>query len=79
MASLQIWSTTCSGVVLSHEGGVREYGMAEDDMPFPFECNLPILAQKFGACREVKKSVVVIFLARSNEGEDIAKVRARLH
>lgn len=53
--------------------------MAEDDMPFPFECNLPILAQKFGACREVKKSVVVIFFARSNEGEDIAKVRARLH
>ena len=29
-ASLQIWSTTCSGVVLSHAGGVREYGTAEE-------------------------------------------------
>lgn len=45
---------------------MREYGRAEDDMPFPLECNLPILAQKSGAfgmvCRDVEKSKVVIFL-----------------
>ena len=35
LASLQIWSTTCSGVIFSHEGGVREYGMAEAEMPLP--------------------------------------------
>ena len=35
-ASLQIWSTTCSGVVLSHAGGVREYGTAEE----PARCEL---------------------------------------
>jgi hypothetical protein len=46
--------------------------------PFPSNVIYPSWL-KFGACREVKKSVVVIFLARSNEGEDIAKVRARLH
>ena len=34
-ASLAICSTTCSGVVLSHAGGVREYGIAEADIPFP--------------------------------------------
>jgi hypothetical protein len=34
-ASLPICSTTCSGVVLSHAGAVREYGMAEADIPFP--------------------------------------------
>lgn len=34
-ASLPICSTTCSGVILSHAGGVREYGMAEADIPFP--------------------------------------------
>ena len=34
-ASLQIWSTTCSGVVLSQAGGVREYGIALAEMPFP--------------------------------------------
>ncbi len=28
---------TCSGVVFNHAGGVREYGMAEADMPFPLE------------------------------------------
>ena len=25
----------CSGVTFSHEGGVREYGIALADMPFP--------------------------------------------
>lgn len=28
---------TCSGVVFNHAGAVREYGMAEADMPFPLE------------------------------------------
>lgn len=28
---------TCSGVVFNHAGGVREYGIAEADMPFPLE------------------------------------------
>jgi hypothetical protein len=67
-------------VVLSQVGGVREYGRAEDDMPFPLECNLPIVAQKSGAfrtvCREVKKSNVVIFFASLQKSEDIAKVRS---
>jgi hypothetical protein len=34
-ASLHIWSTTWSGVVFNHAGGVREYGMADDDIPLP--------------------------------------------
>lgn len=41
-ASLQIWSTTCSGVVFNHAGGVREYGMAEADMPFPLLWRRPM-------------------------------------
>ena len=41
-ASLQIWSTIWSGEVLNHAGGVREYGMAEAEIPFPLEWRRPI-------------------------------------
>ena len=48
-------------------------------MPFPLECNLPILAQKFGAfgmvCRGVEKSKVVI-VCETSRIEDIANVRS---
>jgi len=43
-ASLQIWSTTCSGVVFNHAGGWREYGIAEDEMPLPPLCMRPMFA-----------------------------------
>lgn len=46
-ASLQIWSTTASGVVLSQAGGVREYGMAEALMPLPLLCRRPIVEVLF--------------------------------
>lgn len=42
-ASLQIWSTTCSGVVLSHAGGVREYGIALALMPLPLLWRRPMV------------------------------------
>lgn len=39
-AILQICSTTCSGVVLSHAGGVREYGTAEEPKELNVSPNL---------------------------------------
>jgi hypothetical protein len=35
-------------VTFSHGGGLREYGMAEPEMPFPLLCNLPILTVRGG-------------------------------
>jgi hypothetical protein len=43
LASLQICSTTCSGVVFNQAGAVRLYGRAEAEMPFPLLCMRPIL------------------------------------
>ena len=39
-----MFSTTPSGVNLSHDGGVREYGMAEADIPLPLLWRRPMIA-----------------------------------
>ena len=43
LASLQICSTTLSGVDLNQVGTEREYGMAEAEIPFPLLWRRPIL------------------------------------
>ena len=45
LANLQIWSSTWSGVVFSQAGGVREYGMALDEMPLPLLCRRPMMVR----------------------------------
>lgn len=42
LASLQICSQTSSGVYLFQGAGARVYGMAERDIPLPFECMRPM-------------------------------------
>ncbi len=57
-ASLQIWSTTCSGVVLSHAGGVREYGIALADIPLPLLWRRPMI-ERYAVDRRSLKSISV--------------------
>ena len=71
-ASLMMCSTTSSGVVLSHDGGVRRYGRAEEaeegsasnqrmsgndaHIPFPGACIRPMVALKTSQRRRGRRA-----------------------
>ena len=64
-ASLQICSPTSAASALHHDGGVREYGRAEELIPFPLLCMRPIFLR---SCQRLRIYGVVWSLELARVG-----------
>mmetsp|Transcript_28791 Transcript_28791/g.33109 ORF Transcript_28791/g.33109 Transcript_28791/m.33109 type:complete len:83 (-) Transcript_28791:8-256(-) len=42
-ASLHTWSSTSAALIFCHEGGLRLYGKADLEIPFPGACIRPMI------------------------------------